>query len=166
MKKYCYSGNFHFCTTHYQSSQCLYYGDCDDNGSVTLDLDDFKTCTITNNDNAPMLTVIKLVINDDGGTMAIEDFPLFVDTAEVTSGVASAYSVGTYVVSEADTPGYTASFSGDCNDNGSVRTPTAAAGESSMRARTTPISPSSNCTPTVYNCGESRSRVENNDRNI
>ena len=45
-----------------------YSGDCNSSGDVTLPAAGSKTCTITNNDIAPKLTVIKHVINDNGGT--------------------------------------------------------------------------------------------------
>ncbi len=43
-------------------------GDCDANGFITLAPGDNKTCTITNNDLPANITLIKNVINDNGGT--------------------------------------------------------------------------------------------------
>ena len=43
-------------------------GDCDAGGQITLKLGDEFTCTITNDDIAPKLKVIKHVVNNDGGT--------------------------------------------------------------------------------------------------
>ena len=42
-------------------------GDCNASGEVTLALAESKTCTVTNDDVAPRLTVVKRVVNDDGG---------------------------------------------------------------------------------------------------
>lgn len=42
-------------------------GDCDANGNVTLNNGDHKTCTITNEDIAPTLKLVKTVDNGDGG---------------------------------------------------------------------------------------------------
>ncbi|NLZ24734.1 DUF11 domain-containing protein, partial [Candidatus Dojkabacteria bacterium] len=42
-------------------------GDCDSNGSITLQAGDVKSCTITNSDIAPTLTLVKKVVNDNGG---------------------------------------------------------------------------------------------------
>ena len=50
-------------------------GDCAANGTVTFALGENKTCTITNDDMAPKLTLVKTVINDNGGTKAVNDFP-------------------------------------------------------------------------------------------
>ena len=41
------------------------------------------------------LTLIKHVINDDGGTLGVSDFPLFVDGQQVDSGVATELAPGT-----------------------------------------------------------------------
>ncbi|MBI5405347.1 MAG: DUF11 domain-containing protein [Candidatus Kerfeldbacteria bacterium] len=95
-------------------------GDCAANGAVTLAVGDVKSCTITNNDIQPKLTVTKVVINDNGGTKVISDFPLFVDQTGVVSGVQNGFDAGSYVVSETNLPGYTSSISGDCDANGNV----------------------------------------------
>lgn len=80
-----------------------------------------KTCTITNDDIAPKLTVTKIVLNTHGGTKNVSDFPLFVDGSPVTSAVQTTLaSAGTYVVTETSNAGYTATFSGDCDAGGSV----------------------------------------------
>ena len=42
---------------------------------VTAGLGENKTCSITNNDIAPKLTLVKTVVNDNGGTLAANDFP-------------------------------------------------------------------------------------------
>jgi hypothetical protein len=49
-----------------------YVGDC--TGSIEAGVD--KTCTVTNDDVAPKLTVIKTVMNDNGGTAVASDFTL------------------------------------------------------------------------------------------
>ncbi|MEA2701607.1 MAG: hypothetical protein QOE22_316 [Candidatus Parcubacteria bacterium] len=68
------------------------------------------------------LTVTKSVVNDDGGTMEISDFPLFIGASSVTSGVATTtLAPGTYTVSETDDAGYAASvWGGDCAADGSI----------------------------------------------
>ena len=95
-------------------------GDCAADGSVTLNLGDVKICTITNDDVAPKLTVTKIVVNDDGGTKQVADFPLFVDGGSVTSGSEGAFSAGAHTVSETTDPGYAATIGGDCAADGSV----------------------------------------------
>ncbi len=67
------------------------------------------------------LTLIKHVINDDGGTAQPGDFDLFVNSLQVTSGVATTLAPGTYTASEVNLPGYTASpWAGDCAADGTV----------------------------------------------
>lgn len=96
-------------------------GDCDSNGQVTLNVgDELKTCTITNDDIAPKLTVTKVVINNDGGTKQISDFPLKVNSTSVTSGIQNTFNAGAYAVSETGDSGYASSISGDCASDGSI----------------------------------------------
>lgn len=101
-------------------------GDCS-GGSVTLGLGDIKVCNITNNDNIPppptkgTLTVIKNVVNDNGGTGEVGDFDLSVNEDSVISGEAAVLDAGTYTVSEGAHAGYTSTISGDCNpEDGSI----------------------------------------------
>jgi len=67
-----------------------------------------------------ILTVTKIVDNTGGGTKQVSDFPLFVDGASVTSGVATTTSIGTHQVTETSNPNYTAAFSGNCTSVGSI----------------------------------------------
>ena len=81
------------------------------------------TCTITNDDVPPefgFLTVLKQVINDNGGAGLVEDFSLFVDAISVSSGQQLILAPGTHAVSEGAHVGYTQSFSGNCDQNGNV----------------------------------------------
>ncbi|HEU5211786.1 MAG TPA: hypothetical protein VFU10_03380, partial [Gaiellaceae bacterium] len=88
-------------------------------GSIALG--ETKTCTITNNDIQPTLTLIKHVVNDNGGTAVVSDFPLFVNATGVTSGATNGFNAGNYTASETTKFGYTPSaWSGDCAANGSV----------------------------------------------
>ena len=85
-----------------------------------------KTCTVTNDDNAPGLIVIKHVINDDGGTAVAGDFTMAVSAGSASpASFAGVESPGTavaidandpYAVTESGPAGYTASFSADCTD--------------------------------------------------
>ncbi len=101
-------------------------GDCDANGNVTMAFGDNKQCTITNNDvdatstATTTLTVTKRVINDGNGTNQIPDFTLYIDNATTTSGDPFVTSAGQHTVTEAQLPGYTATFDGDCDQNGNV----------------------------------------------
>ncbi len=70
------------------------------------------------------LTVIKHIINDNGGNNVITDFHLFVDdgsvSTSVSSGATTTLPTGTYGVSETGVSGYVASFTGDCDSEGNV----------------------------------------------
>jgi hypothetical protein len=82
-----------------------------------------KTCVITNDDIAPHLKVIKHVVNDNGGTAKASDFginvygnnpiPSSFPGSEDGTDV-SMYS-GSYNVYEYGPPGYSQSFSPECN---------------------------------------------------
>ena len=70
------------------------------------------------------LTVVKVVINDNGGNNTVPNFSLSVDDGFVPTGVVSGATttlpVGTYTVTETGVSGYVATFSGDCNADGDV----------------------------------------------
>ena len=97
-------------------------GDCNSSGVVTLTAGADKTCTITNDDifvpvviPPASINVVKLVINDNGRTKTIADFPLFVNDTPVVSGETNIFSApATYTVSETLDSNYTQTFSGDC----------------------------------------------------
>ncbi len=88
--------------------------------SGTIAVGEAKTCTVTNEDVQPKLTVVKVVKNDNGGVKQVSDFPLFVSGTPVNSGQANGFNAGAYTVTETSQPGYAASFSGDCDANGNV----------------------------------------------
>ena len=67
------------------------------------------------------MTVFKTVQNDNGGLLDVADFPLFVGSVPVTSGVANNINAGVYVVSETNQPGYLAgAWGGDCAADGTI----------------------------------------------
>jgi hypothetical protein len=69
-----------------------------------------KYCTITYDDIAPKLTVVKTVVNTGGGTFSASDFPLSVNGRTVLTGVENIYNAGIYTVTETGRAGYTVSF--------------------------------------------------------
>ncbi len=113
-------------------------GDCDADGNVSLSAADDKTCTITNDDTPTgshsgtgTLHVVKVVVNDDGGTSVVSDASIHVvnGAGEVAgspdagmSAPGRSYSLAgdTYQVFEDSLSGYAVSFSGDCDSNGEV----------------------------------------------
>ncbi|NPV55371.1 MAG: sortase, partial [Anaerolineae bacterium] len=96
-------------------------GDCAADGSITLLPGDAKTCTITNDDQAATLTLVKTVINNNGGGLVESDFPAFIDGASVTWGQAVTLDAGEHTASETGQTGYSAGvWGGDCAANGSI----------------------------------------------
>jgi hypothetical protein len=98
-------------------------GDQTDADTVVVGLGDDVTCTITNDDIAPRLIVIKHVINDDGGTAVASAFTIFVTAddpspasfaGEEVPGTVVTLDAGEYSVTEPLHPGYHVSFSEDC----------------------------------------------------
>jgi hypothetical protein len=91
-----------------------------------------KTCTITNDDKPGTLTVIKHVINDNGGTKTAANFLIAVTGVSPSpasfngseSGTPVTINAGSFSVTETEDTGYTASYSG-CSDtiaNGESKT--------------------------------------------
>lgn len=66
------------------------------------------------------LTVNKIVINDNGGTLGEDDFTLFIDGNQVTSGSSTTVIAGMHTVSETAVFGYTAEIGGDCDSDGNI----------------------------------------------
>ena len=59
--------------------------------------------------------------NNNGGTKAVSDFPLFVDGNSVISGVKNTFSLGAHTVSETQQAGYElVGITGDCASDGSI----------------------------------------------
>lgn len=88
--------------------------------NISITNNETKYCTITNSKGAT-LTLIKTVINDNGGIKQISDFNLYIGDTKVTSGVANQIDAGTYTVREDNLTGYNASnWGGDCRSNGEI----------------------------------------------
>jgi len=97
-------------------------GDCNANGTINLVPGQNATCTITNNDIAPTITVFKTIINDHGGTVNNPNaFGLRVDGFSVQHNVSKAVNVGSHEVSEDGLPDYTpGKWGGACNPDGTI----------------------------------------------
>ncbi len=94
-----------------------YSGDC--TGTAVIGVT--KTCTVTNDDIQPRLTVTKVVNNNYGGLLQAGSFPLFVGGTPVATGVQNGFDAGTYAVTETQQTGYSFSgYSGDCDSFGNV----------------------------------------------
>ncbi len=66
------------------------------------------------------ITVIKQVINDSSGTSTYSDFPLFLNGNPVVSGYSQQLAPGIYTVTETNRPGYTSTFTGNCDATGKI----------------------------------------------
>jgi hypothetical protein len=110
-------------------------GACDaTTGSITLAAGGSATCTITNNDQAASLTVIKHVINDNGGSKVAADFTINVTGGNVSDdsfpgaespGTTVTLNAGAYSVDESSDLGYTKTLGNDCSGtiaNGASKT--------------------------------------------
>ena len=87
------------------------------NHPVTLSEGQSVTCTITNNDIQPKITVTKIV---EGGKKKVSDFNLYVGETEVISGVQIGFNAGTYTVREDVDTDYNSVITGACDKNGSI----------------------------------------------
>ncbi len=83
--------------------------------TINLVGNDVATCTITNDDQAATLTLVKTVINDNGGTATVSDFPLTATGPTTITGVSgtaavtnASVSAGVYTLSEVTVAGYAA----------------------------------------------------------
>ena len=105
-------------------TQTIASADC----SGTIALGESKTCTITNDDQAGTLTVIKHVVNDDGGGAQASSWTMNVAGPTALSfpgaespGTSNPVSAGAYKITESGGgAGYTLSYSGDCDADGDV----------------------------------------------
>ncbi|NHI16433.1 DUF11 domain-containing protein [Microbacterium excoecariae] len=83
-----------------------------DGSTLTLEVGENVVCTIVNDDIAPVLTLVKEVVNDDGGEMVAADFTLTASGPDEISGAggtdATAVTAGEYTLSETGPAGYAA----------------------------------------------------------
>ncbi len=112
------AGTYAVSETNAGGYSAAYSGACNSSGQVTLLPGDNKTCTITNDDEQGTLTVIKQFVNDNGGSVTTAT--LYIDDGQVSNNTPNSLDAGTYAVSEDAISGYTATFSGDCDSEGSV----------------------------------------------
>ncbi len=57
-----------------------------DSGEVVLAIGEQATCTIINDDQAPTLTLTKVLINDNGGNLDVDDFEMSINDTIVLDG--------------------------------------------------------------------------------
>jgi len=96
--------------------------------SLTLLPGSEVTCSITNDDLAPTLTLTKLLTNDNGGDLTIADFDLSIDGTEVVDSAPNVVAANTVItISELDMDGYTEG-TWSCTDSTGLTTVLPAAG--------------------------------------
>lgn len=94
-------------------------------GAVTLDNNTIfrTTCgSALSSWREGTINVVNIVINDNGGSKNIANFPLFVNGNLVVSGVTNSYKApaDAYAVTETADSHYVKTFSGDCDSNGQL----------------------------------------------
>lgn len=83
--------------------------------NITLGLGQSATCTITNDDQSGTLHVVKVVTNDNGGSLAADDFSFAVNGGQAVAFNANGQNditvnAGTYSVTEPAVSGYATSY--------------------------------------------------------
>lgn len=82
--------------------------DCDSVGQLTLLEGDDKACTVVNDDLPPNITLVKQVINDDGGIAGPSQFGLQIDGGLVQNNTSVAVTANApHTINEAGRAGYT-----------------------------------------------------------
>lgn len=101
-----------------------YGGDCDAQGNVTLAFGESATCTVTNHDIQPKLTIVTIVTNDSGGTKTAGDFFAAVTGTSVSpsgaipgspSGIAVTLAAGPFSVTPGTVSSYTSLAGAGCS---------------------------------------------------
>lgn len=95
-------------------------GDCDVDGNVVLGVGDEKECIITNDDKPATLIVEKVVVNDNGGKLEVDDFTFKINEGDAvpfeTDGSNSMIvDAGMYDVVEPAVDGYETTYD-NCED--------------------------------------------------
>ena len=96
-------------------------GDCGPDGTLEAAPGVEYSCTITNHDIAPTVTLTKTVVNDDGGSLTQDDFQPYVSGLAVSWDTPVEVFSGTHTVSETKVLSYTASvWAGSCEPDGTL----------------------------------------------
>jgi hypothetical protein len=90
---------------------------------LTLNNGDDVTCTITNDDIQPQLTLTKIVVNNNGGTALATDWTLNADATAFVSGQAQGINADTYTLSESGPTGYAPTGPWQCTGDGDFTAP-------------------------------------------
>jgi len=85
------------------------YSQTENTCNITLGAGETETCTITNDDISPKLTLTKTVVNLGGGQAKVSDFTLKANDTSFISGVIQDINAGTYNLSETESADYNSS---------------------------------------------------------
>src|SRR5437867_3381906 len=107
----------------YQASAWTCTGGSQNGNTITLALAQTATCTITNDEIAPQLIIVKQVVNAHGGTAEPSAFSGTINGITAAGGntwsgastTKTLTGVGSYTVTENTAAGYAASYSADCS---------------------------------------------------
>jgi len=117
--------------------------------SLTLESGSAVTCEIANNDIAPTLSLVKVVVNDNGGDLTSADFDISIDSSVVVSGQVNPVNANTAItISELDVDGYTEG-TWSCADANSLTTGLPTAGTATGQSLT--LEPGSAVECTIVN---------------
>lgn len=94
--------------------------DCTAGGSVVLAGGERKHCIVTLDDRPASLTVQVIMVNDHGGTATPDAVELAVDGQRLAQDAPTPLHPGAYRVAASTLPGYVATFSGACDEEGEV----------------------------------------------
>jgi hypothetical protein len=95
-------------------------GDCDASGNVNVAPGATANCSVETNDPSALLTIHKVVINDNGGLKTVADFQAYIGATPVDADTPIALAEGRYVVNERADSGYVETYSGDCDASGNI----------------------------------------------
>jgi len=110
--------------TGYTASYANSFNSNSNCNSIAVTVGAVTTCTITNNDDAPSLTLVKQVTNNSGGTAVAGDW-----TLTATGYNSASPAAGTYPLSESGPDGYTQTSLTCSNSTGQVTSVTLGLGE-------------------------------------
>ncbi len=102
------AGDYTVTETGISGYQASFSGDCNAAGQITLAENDSKTCTITNTERPANITLIKQVVNNNGGTALPANFTLRIDGNVVPNNTSYAVTSNTaHYIDEDAYAGYT-----------------------------------------------------------
>jgi predicted ribosomally synthesized peptide with SipW-like signal peptide len=98
-------GSYVVSETGVSGYEAIFSGDCDIDGNITLAASDNLTCTLTNDDIKPNITLIKNVVG--GGPLGPNQFPMYIDGSLVSNNSSKLVtSNAAHTITETQQPDY------------------------------------------------------------